>query len=569
MFIVDDLKALSKPQRSAFFASFLGWTLDAFDFFILTFIVKDIAEAFSTPGHKVEVSAVSLGIALTLMMRPLGAFIFGWLADRFGRRPVLMADVLLYAGFAFASAFAPNLITLLILRMLFGIAMGGEWGIGASLALESIPAKSRGVVSGVMQTGYPFGFLLASVLNFFAPHLGWRGMFMVGVIPAFLVLYIRRHVPESPAFEAVRERALARKRDRPAPPTLLAHEGARALELLVMACALTAAPLVLAGRGVVLDMPFNVAVLVALLAAGMMLGLAYGFRKRGGAQIASHAGYALRTFWLAFAGAVLFGLILFSVQKPFRQLGVSLNVVLQIGAAVLALWFLGRGAFGLARAARNLGFRPIEPESFAGSLGHQWPLLLYVVILMTGFNFFSHGSQDLYPTFLKVQHHFSPGLVSTLAIVGNLGAIVGGFTFGALSERIGRRRAIVIACLLALPMIPLWAFSATPVMLGIGAFLMQIAVQGAWGVVPVHLNELSPDAARGTFPGLAYQLGNLIASGNAVIQAGVAESRGDNYGLALALVIGIVAVVLAALSFFGPEKKGVVFGGGDAEAAAR
>ena len=565
MIIIDDLRALSKPQRSAFVASFLGWTLDAFDFFILTFIVADIAKEFSTPGHKVEVSAVSLGIALTLMMRPLGAFIFGWLADRFGRRPVLMIDVLLYAGLEFASGFAPDLTTLLILRLLFGIAMGGEWGIGASLALESIPAKSRGIVSGVLQTGYPCGFLLASVVNYFAPQLGWRGMFIVGVAPAFLVLYIRRHVEESPAFEQVRERARARRAARPAPPALIAADRMSALvmQALVLVAAVVAAPLWLFATTPVAATIFMLAAGAAGLAVLALLGSAYAGLRRGGPERASHAGYALRTFWLAFAAMVLFGLILFSVQKPFRQLGIQLLIVIETGAAILAAWFLARGVYGLMRAVSGQGFRPIEPESFAGSLGSRWPLLLYVVILMTGFNFFSHGSQDLYPTFLKVQHHFSPSLVSTLTIVGNLGAIVGGFTFGALSERIGRRRAIVIACLLALPMIPLWAFSATPVMLGIGAFLMQIAVQGAWGVVPVHLNELSPDAARGTFPGLAYQLGNLIASGNAVIQAGIAESRGDNYGLALAIVIGVVAVVLAGLSFFGPEKKGVQFGAAD------
>ncbi len=568
MIIVDDLKALSKPQRSAFIASLLGWTLDAFDFFILTFIVKDIATEFSTPGHKVEVSAVSLGIALTLMMRPLGALVFGWLADRFGRRPILMLDVLLFAGFELLSGFAWNLPSLLVLRMLFGFAMGGEWGIGASLTLESIPPKSRGVVSGILQEGYAFGFLLASLLNLFVHQIGWRGMFFVGVAPALLVLYIRRNVPESPAFEAVRERRRLARLNRPAPPELPAASRAAAIILhtLLALMALFAAPLVLAMRGDVSEQAMATALLVPVGVAALLLFNAYGGRAKGAEAIASHCGFVLRSVWLALVASVLFGLILFSVSKPLKGLGIDRAVVVQVAAVLLAGWFIGRAVFGLMRAFASQGFRAIDPTGFSGALGSRWPLLLYVVILMTAFNFFSHGTQDLYPTFLKVQHHFAPGLVSTLTIIGNLGAIVGGITFGALSQKIGRRRAIALAAVIALPVLPLWAFSTTPLMLGAGAFLMQISVQGAWGIVPVHLNELSPDAARGTFPGLAYQLGNLIASGNAVIQAGIAESRGDNYGLALALVAGSVAVILALLALFGPEKTGVSLVGGEAPA---
>ena len=192
----------------------------------------------------------------------------------------------------------------------------------------------------------------------------------------------------------------------------------------------------------------------------------------------------------------------------------------------------------------------------------RWPLLLYAVVLMTCFNFFSHGSQDIYPTFLRVQHKFDAGTVTALTMVLNVGAVLGGLIFGSLSERIGRRKAIVLAALLALPIIPLWAFSATPLLLGLGAFLIQIAVQGAWGVVPVHLNELSPPEARGAFPGFAYQLGNLIAAANATLQAGIAESHGNNYALALSLTIAVVAVVLSLVTWFGPEAKGVDFAKG-------
>ncbi|HEY3800771.1 MAG TPA: MFS transporter [Caulobacteraceae bacterium] len=407
MVIVDELRALDKPQRAAFIAALLGWALDAFDYFLLTFVLKAIAADF----HE-KLPAVSWALALTLMARPIGAFLFGQLADRFGRRPVLMIDVALYAVLALASAFSPNLITLLVLRFCFGIAMGGEWGIGASLALETIPAKSRGVVSGILQEGYPMGYFLAAIANLFLPSIGWRGLLAIGVLPALLILYIRRHVPESAAWQA-------------------------------------------------------------------------------------------------------------------------------------------------ARAAGKTGQSSLS--FFAAMKGH-WRRFAYVVVLMTCFNFFSHGTQDLYPTFLQVQHKFSAGTVTVLTILLNLGAIAGGLIFGGLSERIGRRRAIVLAALLALPIIPLWAFSPTPLLLGAGAFFIQVAVQGAWGVVPAHLNELSPEGARGTFPGFAYQLGNLCAAMNAVWQAQIATSLHDNYGLALAAVCGTVAVLLAVWTWFGPEAKGAAFG---------
>ena len=573
MVIIDDLRALTRPQRSAFIASLLGWTLDAFDFFILTFVVKDIADDF-----KVQVTAVTLAIALTLIMRPVGAFAFGWLADRFGRRPVLMIDVLLFAALEFASGFAPNLATLLVLRLLFGFAMGGEWGIGASLALESIPAKSRGVVSGLLQEGYALGFLLAALVNLAAPVLGWRGMFMIGAVPALLVLYIRQNVPESPAFEDVRARARAARANRPAPAALPPAHRAPVLAggVLSVLGALIALPLWLGlGSGatplgwkagpvpLVSSYDPRLLMLTLIAALPLLVGvlLAYAGLRRAEPPTRGHLVLQLRTFWLAAAGAVVFGLILFSISKPLGQLHIPIATVTKGAAALLAAWFLVRGGMGLATALRGSAMPADDPTSFFGSLGQRWGLLLYVVVLMTGFNLFSHGTQDLYPTFLKVQHKFSPVLVSTLTVVLNLGAIAGGLIFGALSERIGRRRAIALAAVLALPVIPLWAGSSTPLLLGLGAFLIQVAVQGAWGVVPVHLNELSPDAARGTFPGFAYQLGNLIASGNAVVQAGIAESKGNDYGFALGATAAGVALLIVGLSLFGPEAKGVRFGG--------
>jgi SHS family lactate transporter-like MFS transporter len=395
------LSGWTSQQKHVVAASFLGWTLDAFDFFLMVFVLKDIAQEFHT-----DVTQVTIAILLTLATRPIGAFLFGRAADRWGRRPTLMVDVLFYSAIEFASGFAPTLTALLILRAIYGIAMGGEWGVGASLTMESIPPQARGFVSGLLQSGYPAGYFLASIVyGLMFQYIGWRGMFMVGVIPALQVLYIRRHVPESPSWKRTE------------------HSNT----LLV--------------------------------------------------------------------------------------------------------------------------------------LRSHWRLGIYAVLLMTAFNFFSHGTQDLYPTFLQVQHGFSPHEVGLIAVIYNIGAIIGGIFFGSLSERFGRRRIIIIAAVLSLAVLPLWAFASTAVWLAVGAFLMQVMVQGAWGVVPVHLNELSPDEARGTFPGFTYQLGNLIASVNATLQAAIAAHYGNNYGFALALVAGTVAIAIAVLTALGKEAKGIKFGG--------
>jgi SHS family lactate transporter-like MFS transporter len=402
MSLIADLKSLDSSQKSAIWASYLGWTLDAFDYFLMVFMFSAIAREFGT-----DVKTVTQAVFLTLAARPIGAFCFGWLAERFGRRPVLMADIILFSVLEFASGFAPSLTTLLVLRFLFGIAMGGEWGLGASLVMESIPPKLRGPVSGLLQGGYPSGYFVASLVFYLLfDRIGWRGMFMVGVAPALLVLLIRIHVKESPVFEA----------------------------------------------------------------------------RRGKAYV-----------------------------------------------------------------------NPV------GELFRHWKIALYLVVLMTAFNFFSHGTQDLYPTFLQKQHHFDTHTTGILAAVMNVGAIVGGIGFGIWSERIGRKRAIIVASLLALPIIPLWAFAGTPLLLAAGGFLMQVAVQGAWGIIPVHLNELSPPLARSLFPGFAYQLGNLIASRNAPIQAGIAEIHGNDYALSLALVCGITAVIIAIWTAIGPERKNADF----------
>ena len=407
------LKSLNREQRSAFIASFLGWTLDAFDFFLLTFVIADIAKDFST-----GIPVVADAIFLTLAMRPVGAFIFGLLAERFGRKPVLMFDILFYSAMELATAFSTSIEMLLIFRALFGIGMGGEWGLGASLALETVPAKARGLVSGILQQGYAVGNLLAAVVFWtLYEYIGWRGMFIVGVAPALLVLYLRLGVKESPVWEATR--------------------------------------------------------------------------------------------------------------------------------------------------SERLNFFASLRESVRG----RWPLFIYVVILMACFNSMSHATQDLFPTFLKIQHGLGPHATGAITVVANLGAITGGILFGAYSERLGRRRTIMLATLL-IPFV-IWSYTvvSTPVLLAVSAFVVQFLVQGAFAMVPVHLNELSPSNARGTFPGFVYQLGNLLASVNATVQTMVAVHFGGNYGLALALVAGSVAIIIAGLTAAGTEAKGIAFAKAEVAAA--
>ena len=391
----------TKGQRNVVIAAYLGWTLDAFDFFLMVFMFKDIVAEFHS-----STQVVATAVLLTLGMRPIGAFLFGRLADRFGRKPTLMWNILAYSFLEMASGFAPSMTTLLVVRALFGIAMGGEWGVGSALTMETIPASARGFVSGLLQSGYPSGFFLASLAVYlFYDRLGWRYMFVLGAIPAILVYFIRRGVEESPAWKEQR----------------------------------------LAPR-----------------------------------------------------------------------------------------------------------------QSLAAVMKRDWKLALYCICLMTAFNFFSHGSQDAYPNlFLKVQHHFDTHLSSLMTAVANIGAICGGLGFGWLSEKIGRRRAMMSAAVIALPALPFWAFGTTPLILAAGAFLMQISVQGAWGVIPVHLNEISPPEMRATFPGFVYQLGNLFAAVNLNLQVAIAEAHGNDYGMAMAIVIATVAVVIFMMVAFGPERHGV------------
>jgi MFS transporter, SHS family, lactate transporter len=404
------LLRLTPMQRRAFVAAFLGWTLDAFDFFLLTFVVTRIAGDFNR-----AIPEVAFAITVTLMLRPLGALIFGLLADRFGRRTPLMASVLCYSIVELLTAFSPDFTIFLVLRALYGIAMGGEWGVGAALALETLPVEARGVASGILQQGYATGYLIAAVVyGLLFDRVGWRGMFVIGACPALLVLYIRSQVEESPAWRAGNAKPIAEREN----------------------------------------------------------------------------------LWTSF------------LRQPV--------------------------------------------------------LYVYAIALMASFNFMSHGSQDLYPTFLTKQRGLDAHFTSLVAIVANIGAILGGTLFGALSQNFGRKKTILLACVLGAASIPLWVGAPTIALLALGGFLIQFFVQGAWGVIPAHLNELSPSDVRGTFPGFTYQLGNLISAGSAQMEAAYAATiktptGGADYAHALSTIMIVVFAVVFVLTAIGYERRGVAF----------
>jgi MFS transporter, SHS family, lactate transporter len=394
-------RALSRSdQWHAVAASFLGWTLDAFDFFVLVFLVDTLALQFH-----VTKAAIIWTLTATLVMRPVGALLFGLLADRYGRRKPLMANVVFFSLIELLCGFAPSYSIFLALRTIYGIGMGGEWGVGASLAMESAPGRWRGILSGVVQCGYSIGYLLAALAaRFVLPAWGWRAMFWVGGAPALLAFYIRFRVRESEAWQQ--------------------HHAAT-------------------------------------------------------------VGSILRT-----------------------------------------------------------------------ASGH-WKIFSYLILLMTLMMFLSHGTQDLYPDFLKSAHGFSSAWVSYLAILYNVGAVLGAIIFGHLSETIGRRKSMIFALVLSLAVIPAWAFARSLVLLALGAFLMQLGVQGAWGVIPAHLNELSPDDVRGLMPGFAYQLGILFAAGTNTIEYALRGRLGYSWALAGFEITNIV--LLITVLALGWEKKGKEF----------
>ncbi len=395
------MAASPSDHRSALVAGYLGWTLDAFDFFLVSFCLTAIGREF----HKSD-REVAFSILLTLAFRPVGAFIFGLMADRYGRRLPLMIDLVFYSIVEVLSGLAPTYTTFLVLRALFGIGMGGEWGVGASLAMEKVPVRLRGVLSGFMQQGYATGNLLAAVCYFFLfPRFGWRPLFFVGGLPALLALFVRFRVRESEVWQKTR------------------HESW------------------------------------------------------------SHLGRALVS---------------------------------------------------------------------------HWKLFLYLAFFMMAMNLVAHGSQDMYPTFLERQWGFGVKMRSTITAISMVGAIIGGTLCGLMSDRIGRRRAIIIALAGALVMLPLWAFAPSAPLLMLGAFLMQFMVQGAWGVIPAHLAELSPDSVRGFLPGFGYQIGVLLSSSVGYLEAVFAGHT--SYGIAMAATAATVIVMAIAATAMGTERRGVTFG---------
>jgi SHS family lactate transporter-like MFS transporter len=391
----------TREAALALAAGFLGWTLDAFDFFLVPISVSAIAEEF-----RVDDATILFSVTLTLVFRPLGALIFGLLADRYGRRLPMMINLVFYSAIEVATGFAPNLPTFLILRAMFGIGMGGEWGVGTSLVMEKVPARWRGVLSGLLQEGYAMGFLLAAIAaHFVLEPIGWRPLFFLGGLPALLALFIRFFVKESEVWRM-------------------------------------------------------------------------------------------------------------SKAESWSQ---------------------------LARA-----------------IGRHWKIFLYLTLLMAMMNFASHGTQDAYPAFMKKHHGMPPAHYTNVVMITMVGAVLGGLTFGLASDRIGRRRMMIIAFLGALAAIELWAFSTQMKWIIVGGFLMQFMVQGAWGIIPAHISELAPDQVRGFLPGFAYQLGNLIAASIGWLEADLGPRLG--YPPVMA---ACAAVIFAAAIFvigFGPERRGVIFG---------
>jgi SHS family lactate transporter-like MFS transporter len=386
---------------AAVFAGFLGWTLDAFDFFLVVLSLTAIAKEFHRSDAK-----IALSITLTLMFRPVGAFIFGLMADRYGRRLPLMIDLVFYSLVEVLTGFAHSFTTFMVLRALFGIGMGGEWGVGASLAMEKVPPRLRGLLSGMLQQGYALGYLLAAGCFYFVfPRWGWRPMFFIGGLPALLGLFVRFKVKESEVWQKTRQSSWSNL----------------------------------------------------------------------GREICSH-----------------------------------------------------------------------------------WKLFLYLTLLMMMMNFASHGTQDMFPTFLQRQWGMGPTQRAAITAISMVGAILGGLLIGLLSDRFGRRRAMVAALVSAVALVPLWAYAPSLALLVAGAFLIQFMVQGAWGIIPAHLSELSPDSVRGFLPGFAYQCGVLLAGSVGYVEAILAEHT--RYANAMALTAFVVFTLAAVVVALGRERKGIQFG---------
>lgn len=392
----------------------LGWVLDAFDFFIVVFLFDTLAAHF-----RVGKADIVYTLTLTLAMRPVGALVFGSLADRFGRKWPLVICVLYFSSMTILSGLSTSFAMFAVMRGLYGLGMGGYWGIGASYAMESAPPRLRGVLSGLLQAGYPIGYLIAAVaMQTVTARLGWRSAFFIGAPVALLIALFTWLAPESEAWHTQRAA---------------------------------------------------------------------------------------------------------SIQVIFRS-----------------LWSHGR-------------------------------IFVYLLVVMAIMLCLSHGTQDLYPDFLKSlpgiaeRKIIGMNLLYGIPVLYNLAAIVGSLFFGFLSERIGRRASMMIALVAALGSIPAWAFGTTVAALVLGSCAMQAGVQGAWGVIPAHITELSPPSVRGLFPGFVYQLGFLIASPATMIELKLKQMLG--YSWALTTFEGAVILTLLALFYFGPEARGKDFAAPEPKAA--
>lgn len=395
---------MSSGHLPAVVAGFSGWLLDSFDFFLVTFCLTAMARDFRKSDAQ-----IALVITMTLAFRPVGGFVFGLMADRYGRRLPLMINTGLFAIAEILTGLAPSYATLLVVRALFGVVMGGQWGVGTSLAMEKAPVNKRGMLSGLLQQGYASGNVVAAICYFlFYPHVGWRPLFFIGSLPAILlVMFIRFRVQESEVWQETQP------------------------------------------------------------------------------------------------------------QKV-----------------------------GWAQHAREIA--------------SHWKLFLYLLIFMTMMLFASHGTLDMYPTFLQREWHFSPARRSAITALSAVGAILGGVIIGHLSDKWGRRRAVITAFVLGIVLIPVWAYAPNQVLLIASAFLMQFMVQGAWGVIPAHLAELSPNSVRAFLPGFAYQSAGTLASSVVYIEAVFAQKT--SYATAMALTAFTVFILAAVMAALGRERRGHTLG---------
>jgi putative sialic acid transporter len=423
------LMLLSAKDYLYFFVGFFAWTADAFDFHALSIQTTKLAKWYHTTNTE-----ITTAITLTLLLRSVGAAVFGLLGDRFGRKWPMVANMIILGVLQIATIYSATFQQFLAVRSLFGLFMGGVYGNAVAMALENCPTEARGLMSGIMQQGYSFGYVLAACANLGVGNATetWKTVFWVAAGLSIAAGLLRCCFPESKQF--------------------IEH-------------------------------------------------------KKTGQQVTAS------DFWK-------------------------------------------------------------ETKSM---LAQEWRMVIYCIILMTWFNYYSHTSQDSYTTFMTDQKELA-GLGPTRASIWmKTGACVGGTIIGYLSQWIGRRRAIVGAAFISACLIPAWILPTSETSLSVSGFAIQFFVQGAWGVIPIHLNELSPPAYRSSFPGITYQIGNMISSPSAQIVNAIAESNfvanGSGelvsaYGPTMGIATAIIAVGIMVTAGLGPERRGRSFDAAPAGAHA-